>query len=146
MIGWQFLVESLIPQLWVSHQNQFYYKHEKLRNGKRWATQMILKLFDIAWDLWEHRNGIVHSTNINLQLEQVNAEVAAAILNGPPTCDADHLFTPTQILTLETALLPTKQAWLALVQAYSQHELKTRKRMSGITGMQTLMHRFLRSK
>ena len=28
------------------------------RSGKRWLSLLILKLWDIAWDLWEQRNGI----------------------------------------------------------------------------------------
>jgi hypothetical protein len=31
------------------------------RTGKRWTVALITKLWDIAWDLWEHRNGILHN-------------------------------------------------------------------------------------
>jgi hypothetical protein len=29
------------------------------QNGKRWITNVIEQLFKTAWDLWEHRNGIL---------------------------------------------------------------------------------------
>jgi hypothetical protein len=30
------------------------------KTGKRWISSLIKKLWEIAWDLWEHRNGVLH--------------------------------------------------------------------------------------
>jgi hypothetical protein len=34
--------------LWLGRRN----------TGKRWATALVVKLLEIAWDLWDHRNQI----------------------------------------------------------------------------------------
>jgi hypothetical protein len=29
-------------------------------SGYRWLSALICKLWQVAWDMWEHRNGIFH--------------------------------------------------------------------------------------
>jgi hypothetical protein len=29
---------------------------------KRWVATLIKKLWTVSWDMWEHRNGILHNT------------------------------------------------------------------------------------
>jgi hypothetical protein len=31
------------------------------KTGKRWATAIDTKLWDVAWDLWENHKNILHS-------------------------------------------------------------------------------------
>jgi hypothetical protein len=48
--------------------------------GKRWVIALIRKLWLVAWDLWEHRNGILHaqtSTISDKQTQTVNRKVSA---------------------------------------------------------------------
>ena len=42
-------------------QNKHYKKKKSRRSGLRWTTAIIKKLFDVSWDMWEHRNGILHA-------------------------------------------------------------------------------------
>ena len=62
-----------------------------------------------------------------------------------PSCDALHQHTssPWKLLNAE---LPTKQVWLALVNACKQHKLHARKKQQGIKGMQSIIHRFITDK
>jgi hypothetical protein len=30
------------------------------QSSRRWVSALITKMLEIAWDLWEHRNGILH--------------------------------------------------------------------------------------
>lgn len=48
------------------------------RSGKRWTVELIKKLWGIAWDLWEHCNGILHDSQNAVserELWQLNKEV-----------------------------------------------------------------------
>lgn len=45
---------------WESCQQAYLTFIHSRKPGKRWVTQIIKKLWNIAWDLWEHRNGILH--------------------------------------------------------------------------------------
>jgi hypothetical protein len=41
-------------------QQRYYYSTKSSKNGCRWVTELIHKLWDTAWDLWEHRNEVLH--------------------------------------------------------------------------------------
>ena len=44
-------------QNWAAKQREYYTWLQKRNTGKRWATTLIKKLWEISWDMWEHRNG-----------------------------------------------------------------------------------------
>jgi len=60
VFGWRDFFEGWIPVAWVEAQQAYYSLISSFRTGKRWVTLLITKLWDIAWDLWEHRNGVLH--------------------------------------------------------------------------------------
>jgi hypothetical protein len=70
-------------------------------------------MWDVAWDLWDHRNGILHDKDVNIAEQQQNKEVEEEINLGPSTAtrEAKILFRPglRNLLTLPPA---TKHAWL----------------------------------
>jgi hypothetical protein len=61
-IGWRWFFEGWISHEWTKAQQAYYTSIKSLRTGIRWAIALIKKLWDIAWDLWEHRNGILHDS------------------------------------------------------------------------------------
>jgi hypothetical protein len=59
--GWKNFFEGRPNILWSKLQSCYYTVALKSRqSGKRWMTELIKKLWGVAWDLWEHRNGILH--------------------------------------------------------------------------------------
>ena len=90
----------------------------KSRTGRRWAVALIQKLWDIAWDLWEHRNGHVHRTTPNnLALINAAARIRHEYAAGSAllTAEDQHLFCQP-IDTMLASPLVVQQAWLDLVQ------------------------------
>ena len=88
------------------------------RTGKHWVIELIKKLWHIAWDLWEHRNGILHKqNNISLEAKMTATKEKArklyymTSLTLAQTNTAYMLSTPlTQLLTRSLAYL---EAWIA---------------------------------
>ena len=39
-------------------QDEYYIWLDRRNTGRRWAELLIVKLIDIAWDMWEHRNHV----------------------------------------------------------------------------------------
>ena len=70
-VGWKNFLYGRVVPAWQ-------HEHTKLvpsKNGyksKRWLTQLIRKLWNVAWDLWEHRNGITHSADHPWRIEERN--------------------------------------------------------------------------
>ena len=79
LVGWRRFFEGWLVQAWSRHQQQYYDTNKSLRTGRGWTTAIIQKLWNIAWDMWEHRNGILHDKE-NLitrsMVAQLNARVS----------------------------------------------------------------------
>ena len=59
-IGWfNFLLGRISSKLTVLQDSHFK-TIGGTNTGLRWTTALIKKLWDISWDMWEHRNGIAH--------------------------------------------------------------------------------------
>jgi cation diffusion facilitator CzcD-associated flavoprotein CzcO len=61
-IGWYPFIHGHISHYWAAVQQSYYDSLEVDNTGSKWATQLLLKLFNTSWDMWEHRNGIKHKT------------------------------------------------------------------------------------
>ena len=69
LLGWRSLFEGR-PAIGWRHTQQLYYDSiGSSKTGKRWLTQLLLKLVSIAWDLWEVRNGVLHKKGSELAFE-----------------------------------------------------------------------------
>ena len=60
-IGWDSAIKGWISRHWQDHQEKYLKGIKSRKSAKRWSTELIRKLWDIAWDQWEHRNGILHA-------------------------------------------------------------------------------------
>jgi hypothetical protein len=77
-IGWQL---SGRPALQAGEVQHRYYEFlDSRRTGLRWLTALIQKLWDVAWDMWDHRNRVLHdqehSVARDLQIQQITDEFA----------------------------------------------------------------------
>ncbi len=60
--GWQRFFEGWILKEWTTAQQAYYSSIKSYRTGRRWTVAIIKKMWDIAWDLWEHWNCTLHET------------------------------------------------------------------------------------
>ena len=56
-VGWKAFLEGGVLQAWAAKQQDYYDWLNKKNTGKRWITTLIKKLWQISWNMWEHRNG-----------------------------------------------------------------------------------------
>jgi hypothetical protein len=61
-IGWYNLLLGRLSKKWTDAQQKYLKSIDKRNTGKRWTIAIISKLWDIAWDMWEHRNHITHNS------------------------------------------------------------------------------------
>jgi hypothetical protein len=69
-LGGQALLEGRLSFEWEASQQAYLTFIKSKRTGWRWVSQLIKKLWAVAWDLWEHRNGILHEQTTNRATEQ----------------------------------------------------------------------------
>lgn len=54
------LFEEWTALEWEATPQAFYSFIRSSPTGRRWVTFLIMKLWDVAWDLWQHPNDILH--------------------------------------------------------------------------------------
>jgi hypothetical protein len=59
-IGWCRFFEGWLVREWTTAQQAYYKISKSQGSGRRWTIELVKKLWDVAWDLWEHRNNILH--------------------------------------------------------------------------------------
>jgi hypothetical protein len=59
-LGWKHFFEGRLHHQWRQEMTKHYSNIGERKTGKRWISSLIKKLWEIAWDLWEHRNGVMH--------------------------------------------------------------------------------------
>jgi hypothetical protein len=112
-IGWDAAMEGRWSQSWIDIQDRHFLRIRKKRSGKRWLTAVIRRMWDISWDLWDHRNQV----QLDRKKEDRRAKNSVNIryeyglgANGLDT-HAAKLFEATlaEILTFK---LSKQEAWL----------------------------------
>jgi hypothetical protein len=152
-IGWRRFFEGWLSIEWALTQQAYYSLIRSRRTGKRWVVSLIQKLWDIAWDLWEHRNGILHEkTNLvsDAELHTIDRNIRNSFLHlrsiSLPAHDRHLLsISLTRLLRKDRSY---KSEWLRLATIVLQskaHEQWLRRTSNAllIRGMQHGMQHFL---
>jgi hypothetical protein len=54
---------------WTEIQQHYYSLIHSRRSGRRWTIELIKRLWQIAWDIWQHRNDVLHEKEHPLWLQ-----------------------------------------------------------------------------
>jgi hypothetical protein len=142
-IGWEIILEGTLPHAWAQHQHSHYLKIGSKKSDKRWLVQLILKLWNTAWDLWEHRNNIAHAINEANQFEAITNKICTIFATNEYPANASHLFTDNMRDHIISANLATKKSWLSNFHAHVKYSLKEQENQKGLTQMRATMRNFL---
>ena len=118
-LGTRHVKDGLLSHLWASAQHEYFLSIGKRTTGTIWASKVIHRIWQIAWDLWIHRRRIKGS------LDDQSLAARHAILDTA-IADAFHRYNlhpnPTfarwfarspQLLHYET--IDWKERWLEMV-------------------------------
>jgi hypothetical protein len=84
-IGWTNLLEGCADVGWMEAQDLYYRAIGSQKSGLRWTVAVIKKLWDVAWDLWEQRNGFLHQAEYQETLHNaanLNSEIRFQLRQG----------------------------------------------------------------
>jgi hypothetical protein len=74
-VGWKHFFEGRMHKEWKIQMIRYYKEKGERRSGNRWASALIRKMWDTAWDLWEHRNGILHDKSNGYDNMKLNEKI-----------------------------------------------------------------------
>jgi hypothetical protein len=137
-IGARQVFEGWIHTEWEMIQERYYATTNSQRSSKRWTIALILKLWDVAWDLWDFRNAVFHDQqNISLQEDTLEMNIQVRDLyhdlaiTGLLAKDSHLMTIPLSRLLGFPRLQKTEwiqQATLAMTQAKKRHFLSRQSR------------------
>jgi hypothetical protein len=116
-LGWRNFLEGLPTKSWQEAQKIYFLRIGSLRSPKRWVISLIQKLWEVAWDMWEHRNGILHDKEQSIILQNLHTDIREEFARG-----SDGLAQEVKTLFIkgcEAVLakpVEVKMQWLARVQ------------------------------
>jgi hypothetical protein len=120
-IGWTNLLEGCMARGWTEAQELYYRMIGSRRSGLRWTVAIIKKLWDVAWDLWEQRNGFLHDRENQETLHNmvnIDAEIRFQFRQGHRNLPrrVRYLFEGDVEDLLNTSI-HSRQQWLASITA-----------------------------
>ena len=88
-----------------------------MNTGHRWVSLLIRKMFEVAWDQWEHRCGIAHQHEHTSHDIHISKAVEDILQTGPGRLtgkDRRYFSFPARVRALTTI---RKEGWIANVEA-----------------------------
>jgi len=135
-IGRDRIIEGWVPLSWRLEWTR--------KSSKRWTLELIKKLWEVAWDLWDQHNEALHTEAANWDLldSQANDQIHMVYQQGSTTLPQDALALLCEPLNTQLQKpLATKLLWLQTIQA--TQERKLRHDHGAMAGEQRIMQRFL---
>ena len=121
MIGWGNLVTGQIAPGWREIQNRYIKAHNTKIDLERWTHAFVRKLWQVAWDVWDYRNHILHES-ITKQHERENTQliyqIKREIETGLPTQGLHHFRGVVSLEKLQKLPTCAKQQWLESVRIF----------------------------
>jgi hypothetical protein len=133
-LGWHSILEGWLALEWDIVQQEYYTSIRSRRTGFRWLVLLIRKLWQIAWDLWTHRNTILHkTTNIHdtSTLAQTDMEIRRLFTRAGHILPIgkDRYLVRSNVHSLLWKPLIYKKAWLrATMIAIGDHSREKTRR------------------
>jgi hypothetical protein len=126
-MGWKHFFEGRVHKAWREFHTRPQGSTSNSNAGKQWLGAIVCKLHDIAWDLWEHRNGILHDKETGFAAQEADTKVRQLLWKP----EIYRIKSIRQIITHDADVicqwgLLQKQQWILRVEAALQHYLRRR--------------------
>jgi hypothetical protein len=117
-IGWRACIDGLLVNEWAAVQASYFEMLESRRSGKRWAGALIKKLWDTAWDMWDHRNRVVHDQESGVRAIELRWAIRLQFQLGAQgvTLQARRLFQGGVQKVLRYPI-EVQEAWVCQIKA-----------------------------
>jgi hypothetical protein len=126
-LGWQSFLEGGLAFDWQFAQQHYFKSLKSMKSGRRWVSALIRKLWTVAWDQWQHRNGILHDRDSTQQHKLLSHDTDRLIsrqfamgVQGLPS--NNHFLFQEPMEELLKAPLYVRKQWLALAQSARERQ------------------------
>ena len=145
-VGWRSFLEGFPVKGWAEVQQRYFEFIKSKRTGKRWLVAVIKKVWEVAWDIWDHRNNVVHGKDAKTIANQLRQEIEEQFKLGVETVtkDAKLLFGQGKKKIME-GNTDMQKAWLVRIkQARVRYAEQVEEDQSGFRSERRMMAGWLR--
>jgi hypothetical protein len=149
-LGWIAAIEGWWSFEWAYIQDSFYRSMNSNKTGRQWLISLIKRVWQIAWELWAHRNDILHQQENAVRDEEenpLNRKVrhlyfkAYSVLKNT----LDGCLLKVQLLDLEKKSVIYRREWATKTElALACATILGRRRNRKLQKMRATMKRWLR--
>jgi hypothetical protein len=112
-IGWDAALEGRWAESWIAVQERHFRFLRLRRSGKRWLTAIIKQMWQVSWNLWDHRNQV----QVDRQLEEKRAANAVNVhyefsLGMEGLNNQDRALFKKGLVHILLLPLPSQDAWI----------------------------------
>jgi len=117
--GKQYIWDGWINQEWQEQQDQIWKQMRSRKSSRRWTSELIKKLWNVTWDMWDQWNEALHDSDLNQELileKHVNDQIKQIYAVG--MCQlvcTDFGLMPNPVEHQLQLPLNTKQQWVASI-------------------------------
>jgi hypothetical protein len=142
--GWVNFFEGLILREWQLAMQLHLRWMRSQKSSKRWVAALIRKMWQVAWDLWEHRNGYLHDREDNLLSIQVNNSIIIQFDLGYKKLDrATQALFSGGLHSILAKPFEIRQQWVRRVQ--SARDMESTQTTRAYIGKRRIMAKWLRA-
>jgi hypothetical protein len=147
-IGWYNFMLGRLSKKWSDSQQRYIDSLHRKNSGRRWASSVIQKALDIAWDMWEQRNDInqntMHPRRV-VEVDEIKAQLRVLYRRGSDSLLPidHHLFSKSEA-TLQLGEPNLMLQWITSVLTASRRAAVATKNIEQtMTAERALMQRWL---
>jgi ribonuclease HI len=120
IIGWtNFMIGRMAPE-WAAAQQSYFDWLGRRRTGKRWLVAITVKLLNLSWDMWDHRNKILHASlhpwkliEVSIADQQIDEEYDRGYIN---LLRKDYKWLTQPLRTVKKLPIEDKLQWIESVR------------------------------
>jgi len=124
--GKQYIWDGWLQREWRDRQDQIWKQMRSRKSSKRWTSELIKKLWNVAWDMWDQRNEALHESSLNREqiLEKdTNDQIKQIYAVGiGQLARTDFALMKNPIEHQLQLPLQTKRQWVASIEAALQRK------------------------
>jgi hypothetical protein len=147
-IGWTNLMLGRMAPEWAAAQQSYLDWLGRRTTGKRWLIALTVKLLNISWDMWDHRNRILHASthpwNL-LKVHELDLKIDDEYRQGYQNLQRKDYKWLHRTLAATKKLTPeVKQQWLTSIHLSRQtYERNTTAQYQAMRSERSTMIRWL---
>lgn len=144
--GWEFFIYGFWSIEWMGIQQLYLTSLQSKVTPRRWAAAIIRKLWAIAWDMWDHRNRMLHDKDQGLLVQTLHHDMTSLYHTGYRNLRSDIIPLFRRPLKELLALpLAAKQLWVGRVKSATRRAARSSRTRSAYSGERSRMRTWLHS-